>query len=1449
MILNSQKMDHLCMSYAKYEDGQIITTISGAKRLKTFCIACNESVHFVKEHARKHPSKDEKIIVRAHFRHTNKIQVSEAFLRQHRPESIAHQAAKQTLVAANFHFSIRCGCGKILPIKLGGERRVEVSYDKYRLDVAYMNGGTVVGGVEVLHSSRVSDEKFRFLGKNIPWCEVKAKKVLKSTGHIFAERSHNQVCGSCKRIEICRVNARARQMQLDKEREERKKIEEERRILIQKEEERIAEEKLKAWEEQVRVEREKREEQQRIIREWKQGQQRVESEKWRRFREEGRKERDRIEKEAEAKRMQEEKEWLASDKSRITFQHTACSLDVHSSTLTLYGRTNEGSVAIHTKIEPHLICGKDPRYITAEAVSKYNERGYPAQYSQLPAIPETATVRVIKGNNIAEWGPRVFYKVYFKNVIDFFRSRKMLRKQAVPMFNDQVGLDSQWFIQKGLRPCSLFEVQVNSHKVRRTFCDAEYWMRLIKPAKGYIEPVLLSYDIECLLRPGVFPDPKRDPVITIGCYTKKESKCFCLQETPGYDSFPTEEAMIKAFLRYVQRVSPDILTGYNVNRFDNTYIETRCKKLGIRFKWSRMRGYVSTIKHITTHSNQKGTQEQYRLDIPGVVVMDGYEVMRAQHNLSKYSLEAVCQKFLNTGKDDMPYHLIPEKFKTPEGRTQLADYCVKDCKLVVDLFDKLKKVVNLVQMGQVTGCFAVDILNRGQGIRTITLMQYYCKEKHIFIPRTDKASDGFKGAVVLPPKKGMYKDAVICVDFASLYPSIMRALNMCYSTLVTNDEIEKNGWVEGEDVRTVPDYEWVDGRLKVTHNPDNCSFLTTKIRQGILPLMLATMYNERKRVKKEMKKQYGTDDYAVLDGKQLALKVVMNSVYGFTGAKKGYLPEPRIASSVTKYGRGLTLRTMDSVNNNPAWKGSEVIYGDSVAEDTPIMVRIKGAFEIMQISELTDKYDTYKDKEACELEDMEVWSDAGWTKIHRVIRHKVHKKMYRVWTEDASVDVTEDHSMLKGDGTPVKPTECTRDLLHAEYPEFPDTYSPLNYWDAWWWGVSLGRRKCTYGVEYEEWKIPTFILLSPQRVIHGFFEGLCSTGNNKERARRIIKSKENALRYQFLIHRLGMKSALSKHTHGFRVSFRTKEARQKFGIEELPAGGWVYDLTTDNHHFAVGPGKLVVHNTDSCFVRLSREFCDGNNEEELIQNAHKQGEIMASDITQMFLKPVLMEYEKAYAPPFVLYMRKRYFGKKHEPGKNMEIDIKGFECIRRDFCPMVIKTQRHLIGLVLDWKIDEGVSYVQGVMKKLYAGQIPVDDLVMSKKLSQKPEHYKTTAPHVELAKRLNGKYQAGERVEYFIRAGREPLNQRAIERAELSKYPLDFTYYAEKQLWKPIQRIMDLVVGRNVFRRRAITAPKQAGSMLKFVKVLDRRKKRKIDDNISIFKQVTPADIRSFFG
>ena len=136
--------------------------------------------------------------------------------------------------------------------------------------------------------------------------------------------------------------------------------------------------------------------------------------------------------------------------------------------------------------------------------------------------------------------------------------------------------------------------------------------------------------------------------------------------------------------------------------------------------------------------------------------------------------------------------------------------------------------------------------------------------------------------------------------------------------------------------------------------------------------------------------------------------------------------------------------------------------------------------------------------------------------------------------------------MLKGDGTPVKPAECTRDLLEVEFPDVEETDCPLTYLEAWYWGVSLGERKCSYGVEYEEFKIPTFVLMAPKKIICGFFDGLCSTSRGKEKWRRIMSCKEHALRCQYLAHRVGLEYAINLHAEALACAFeiQTEEKLQ-----------------------------------------------------------------------------------------------------------------------------------------------------------------------------------------------------------------------------------------------------------------------------------------------------------------
>lgn len=113
---------------------------------------------------------------------------------------------------------------------------------------------------------------------------------------------------------------------------------------------------------------------------------------------------------------------------------------------------------------------------------------------------------------------------------------------------------------------------------------------------------------------------------------------------------------------------------------------------------------------------------------------------------------------------------------------------------------------------------------------------------------------------------------------------------------------------------------------------------------------------------------------------------------------------------------------------------------DSVSGDTPLLLKNgDGMYEIKTIDDLNSDWIVKENGKEYTSTDYEVWTERGWTKIRQVIRHKVSKKMYRVLTHTGVVDVTEDHSLLREDGTEVPPNECDvgQTLLHS-FPQFDD---------------------------------------------------------------------------------------------------------------------------------------------------------------------------------------------------------------------------------------------------------------------------------------------------------------------------------------------------------------------------------------------------------------------------
>ena len=150
-------------------------------------------------------------------------------------------------------------------------------------------------------------------------------------------------------------------------------------------------------------------------------------------------------------------------------------------------------------------------------------------------------------------------------------------------------------------------------------------------------------------------------------------------------------------------------------------------------------------------------------------------------------------------------------------------------------------------------------------IKVFSMILRKCRRENLLVPSLKKAgfqSDdvAYEGATVLDPVKNYYQVPIATLDFASLYPSIMQAYNLCYSTLVNPSDVAKL------DPKTYKKSE--NGHV----------FVTTETKKGILPTILSELLDARKRAKKDMKNAPTEFERAVQNGRQLALKVSANSL-------------------------------------------------------------------------------------------------------------------------------------------------------------------------------------------------------------------------------------------------------------------------------------------------------------------------------------------------------------------------------------------------------------------------------------------------------------------------------------------------------------------------------------------------------------------------------------------
>lgn len=174
--------------------------------------------------------------------------------------------------------------------------------------------------------------------------------------------------------------------------------------------------------------------------------------------------------------------------------------------------------------------------------------------------------------------------------------------------------------------------------------------------------------------------------------------------------------------------------------------------------------------------------------------------------------------------------------------------------------------------------------------------------------------------------------------------------------------------------------------------------------------------------------------YSLLNAKQKAVKVYMNTFYGESGNQLSPLFLLALSGGVTSAGQIIIKEACKFALS----KDFKLKYGDSVTGDTALVLRENGIVRTARIDEIVDEKDwaaTENDKEEAKVPNgLEVWSDTGFTPIVRVIRHKTDKPIKRVLTHTGVVDVTTDHSLLRPDGEEVSPSDVAvgEELMHKD---------------------------------------------------------------------------------------------------------------------------------------------------------------------------------------------------------------------------------------------------------------------------------------------------------------------------------------------------------------------------------------------------------------------------------
>lgn len=406
-----------------------------------------------------------------------------------------------------------------------------------------------------------------------------------------------------------------------------------------------------------------------------------------------------------------------------------------------------------------------------------------------------------------------------------------------------------------------------------------------------------------------------------------------------------EEDLFYLLIKEIQHHDPDILVGYEIQKSSWCFLAQRAEKLGIKDFCALISRLPKCKEESRCLISNKSKQDDFLVPqdirIAGRLVLNLWRILKSEISLHSYTFENCSYHILHERTPKYSQSTLIQWFqnRTDLYRWKAIRYVGYRAETNLRLINKLNLLDKTSEFSRVYGIEFYHVLSRGSQYRVESMMLRTAKSLG-FLPVSPSLQQKAKMRapecipLTLEPESAFYTEPMAILDFQSLYPSVIIAFNICYTTCLGRIEsIGKEGCFKFGCVSLfIPDdlIKKLDLTKDIYIAPNGVAFVKPHIRKGVLPIMLEEILNTRVMVKSSMKLYRDENLLKVLDSRQLSLKLIANVTYGYTAANySGRMPCTEVGDSIVRQGRQILEDSIKFIHSKFNKFHGRVIYGDT----------------------------------------------------------------------------------------------------------------------------------------------------------------------------------------------------------------------------------------------------------------------------------------------------------------------------------------------------------------------------------------------------------------------------------------------------------------------------------------------------------------------------------------